>query len=125
MAQSLSADKASDLADARIETAIIQNGSYSDYVAHSVDAHGAEPLFAMGLSLFETLPLILIGMALYRFGMFGDGIAQAKLRKWGWIGVTTGIAMMVRSDCGTLPMACPITVRWRRSWGLEICRVCR
>jgi uncharacterized protein len=41
--------------------------------------------------VFETIPLMLIGMALYRYGLFAGGFAPATLRRWGWAGVAAGI----------------------------------
>src|SRR3990167_1407738 len=38
----------------------------------------------------ETIPLMLIGMALYRYGLFNGGIDRGKMRRWGWTGVIVG-----------------------------------
>lgn len=45
------------------------------------------------VAVFETIPLMLIGIALYRFGLFSGGIDRARLRLWGWGGVVLGTAL--------------------------------
>ncbi|MGE5952138.1 MAG: DUF418 domain-containing protein [Qipengyuania vulgaris] len=82
-----------DLADGTAETAIRQDGSYFDYVAHNFEAHTFDPLVALFMFAFETLPLMLIGMALYRKGFFSGAIADRKLRLWGLIGLVSGGAL--------------------------------
>ena len=39
----------------------------------------------------ETIGLILIGMGLYRMGLFTGGISRRKLLIWGWIGLIVGL----------------------------------
>ena len=71
-----------DLADGEAEAELIAAGDHAGFVAHNLSAHGGEPLMMFGFFLFETVPLMLIGMALYRFGLFDGGIAATKLRRW-------------------------------------------
>ena len=40
--------------------------------------------------LLETLPLMLMGMGLYRQGFFSGGYNPAKMQLWGWTGVIVG-----------------------------------
>jgi len=40
--------------------------------------------------IFETLPLMLIGMGLYRLGFFSGAFTRSKMVKWGWVGVLGG-----------------------------------
>lgn len=82
-----------DLADGRTETQIRQDGSYFDYAAHNFEAHTFDPLVALMMFAFETLPLMLIGMAIYRMGFFSGGISDRKLRLWGLGGVVLGGAL--------------------------------
>ena len=79
-----------DLADGRSETRIWQEGSYGDLVEHTFEQHGSAPFADPWLLVFETLPLILIGMALYQFGLFTGGIDPRKQRLWGWAGLALG-----------------------------------
>lgn len=79
-----------DLADGRTETAIRQDGTYPEFVAHTLGRHGWDPLVNVWLVVFETLPLMLIGMALYRFGLFGGAWDARSQRIWGWAGLAVG-----------------------------------
>ncbi|MBX7458095.1 DUF418 domain-containing protein [Qipengyuania sp. 1NDH17] len=82
-----------DLADGRAESEIRQEGSYLDYVAHNFEAHAFDPLASLMMFAFETLPLMLIGMALYRMGFFSGGFSNRKMRLWGLIGLVAGGAL--------------------------------
>lgn len=85
--------KTDSIADGEIETALISAGDYPGLVAHNFAEHWSDPLTFLLQILFETLPLILIGMALYRMGLFDGRMAPHKLRRWGWIGLLGGAAM--------------------------------
>ncbi|RIV83283.1 DUF418 domain-containing protein [Aurantiacibacter xanthus] len=78
------------IASEQAETAILTTGSYADFVAYNLTEHLAEPFTGALLYLFETLPLMLIGMALYRYGLFSGGLDAVRLRRWGWAGVVLG-----------------------------------
>ncbi|MGB3795804.1 MAG: DUF418 domain-containing protein [Alteraurantiacibacter sp.] len=82
-------------ADDAIEIPIMTEGSYGDFVAHNISAHGADPLNSLLLMVMETVPLILIGMAFYRFGWFDAGGATTKRRTWGWSLLIVGIVLNV------------------------------
>jgi len=69
-----------------------QQGSYSDFVRHQLTEEVADNYQNMIFGLIETLPLILIGMALYRFGFFSGALDPLMMRRWGWIGLITGLA---------------------------------
>lgn len=79
-----------DLADGRAETAIRQEGTYLQFVSHTIEQHGTDPLVNVWLVVFETLPLMLIGMALYRLGLFGGEWNPRSQRLWGWVGLAVG-----------------------------------
>ena len=85
--------KQNELADGVLQTEIISEGRYGDYVAHMVGEHASDLAFFIFLWLFETLPLMLIGMALYRFGFFSGGLDPGKMKRWGWIGLLAGGAV--------------------------------
>lgn len=85
--------QAEQLADGKIETALLQSGDYAGYVAHRASEHGTEPLSNVLLFGFETLPLMLLGVALYRLGFFSGGFSQRKLKLWGWTGFMVGALM--------------------------------
>ena len=82
----------SAIADGRVETALIQAGDYGGWVTHNFVEHGTQPLLSSFQNGFETFPLLLIGMALYRFGLFDGRINARKQALWGWIGVIVGLA---------------------------------
>ncbi|MFK4002942.1 DUF418 domain-containing protein [Qipengyuania sp. NPDC077563] len=79
-----------DLEDGRLETTIRQDGSYPEFVSHTVKEHGTDPVASSWLIVFETLPLMLIGMALYRYGLFEGRLDHRKQRLWGWAGLLSG-----------------------------------
>jgi uncharacterized protein len=70
--------------------AAIASGDYAALVAHRIGEEGLDPFVNALLFGFETLPLMLIGMAIYRLGFFSGGVARDKLVLWGWIGVIAG-----------------------------------
>lgn len=93
--QGLAEQKAADLADGELETALITGGDYAGFVAHNLSAHGSAPLAMVGFFLLESVPLMLIGMALYRMGLFDGRIAAGALRRWGWAGVLGGTLLTI------------------------------
>ncbi len=78
-----------DLAEARL--------GFADHVAAKVTRHPFRPFAILLSSIGETLPLILIGMALQRTGFFGGGWPSARLRRAALAGIGSGLLM-------TLPM---------------------
>lgn len=82
--------KASSIADGLVEARLQQAGDYAGVVAHGIEVHGLEPLDNLIVLGFETIPLMLIGMALYRYGFFGGAIAREKMVAWGWTGLIVG-----------------------------------
>ncbi|HSG34658.1 MAG TPA: DUF418 domain-containing protein, partial [Sphingomonadaceae bacterium] len=47
------------------------------------------------IGLLETIPLMLIGMGLYRIGLFGGGLDPGRQRLWGWIGIAMGASIQL------------------------------
>lgn len=91
-----------ELADGKFEATIIQAGDYPGYVAHTVLEHGVEIPFMFYSALFETVPLMLIGVALYRMNLFAAGRDMASVRRWGWSGLLAGAAMSLAIGLWTL-----------------------
>ncbi|GAA4643097.1 DUF418 domain-containing protein [Pontixanthobacter gangjinensis] len=81
------------LDDDAAELPLISGGDYAGYVAHNFSEHAADPFANLLLFIWETLPLMLIGMAIYRMGMFDCRLDQSKQRMWGWIGLIVGAAL--------------------------------
>ena len=84
LVEELEAEKVSGIADGQSEAAMITEGRYGDWVAHNFSEHGEELPFYLFLFWFETLPLMLIGMAALRYGLFDGGIDAKRQRRWGW-----------------------------------------
>ncbi len=82
--------KAHALADDRIDTGLKVAGNYAGLIAHRFDVHLSDPLVGIIMFFLETFPLMLIGIALYRFGLFNGGLDPGRMRFWGWVGVLTG-----------------------------------
>lgn len=82
----------------------IASGDYAALVAHRIGDQGLDPFANVFLFGFETLPLMLIGIALYRLGFFSGGIAREKLVRWGWTGMIAGglahlaIGLLMQAD---------------------------
>lgn len=83
----------SERADALREIAINTHGSYGEFVAHAWDAHRWNWIDLFTHSLLETLPLMLIGMALYRAGLFDGRLDARGQARWAWWSVGMGTAL--------------------------------
>ena len=90
MAQELELGRAAEIADDQLETEMITEGRYGAWVAHNFTDHTAGLSGNLLYMVFETVPLMLIGMALFRYGLFSGGLNARKQRIWGWIGVISG-----------------------------------
>ena len=90
MREGLEKAKQEAIADDAIDTQLKQSGDYGALTQHRVEKHGWEPLVNITMFGLETFPLMLIGMALYRMGMFGGAFDRGQMRLWGWIGLIGG-----------------------------------
>jgi uncharacterized protein len=72
------------------EAAVVREGSYGDVVAYRLAEQSSQLGLYAVIGIFETMPLMLIGMALLRFGLFEAALDRRKMRLWGWIGVAGG-----------------------------------
>ncbi|MFL0672833.1 MAG: DUF418 domain-containing protein [Erythrobacter sp.] len=78
------------LALGKVPNAAIAAGDYGALVTHRITEQWNEPIMNALLFGFETLPLMLIGMALYRMGFFSGAFNASKMRLWGWLGIVGG-----------------------------------
>jgi uncharacterized protein len=75
---------------AREETEVMRGG-YTAIVAWRAAMEApAIPGDTLFVALVETIPLMLVGMGLYRLGFFSGGFDAARMRGWGWIGYVGG-----------------------------------
>jgi uncharacterized protein len=93
MARATDAMLESERADAAREIAINTHGNYGDYISHAWEAHRWNWVDLFTHSVLETLPLMLIGMALYRSGLFDDRFDRTAQVRWGWWGVAVGTVL--------------------------------
>lgn len=83
---------AGQLADAARESAAYR-GSFAELLAYNFREHLAGPVDAAVLALFETFPLILIGMGLLKHGFFERSGSVAL--GWGLFGIALGTALSI------------------------------
>lgn len=87
---SLVAEQDRVLSEDAVDTRLTIAGDYVGLTRHRFEVHGAEPLANLLLFSLETFPLMLIGVALYRMGLFGGAVPRRRLLVWGWAGVLVG-----------------------------------
>lgn len=75
-----------------VPNATTASGDYGALVSHRLNEQWAEPWSNALLFFLETIPLMLIGIALYRMGFFSGGFNRTKMVRWGWIGLIAGAA---------------------------------
>lgn len=78
------------VARGEVPNAAIAAGDYATLVAHRLTEQWPEPWSNALFFAFETVPLMLIGMALYRMGFFSGGFERGAMIRWGWIGLVAG-----------------------------------
>lgn len=83
----------SEHADALREASIASEGSWLDYVGHVATTHRWEWFDQFIYYASETLPLMLLGMALYRMGLFDGRLNRRAQALWGWAGIIVGILL--------------------------------
>lgn len=88
--EGLEVEKAKVLKQEEVVVALKREGSYPEFVSHRLKENTFDPFLNAWLLIFECVPLMLIGMALYRTGFFSGGVERGVLIKWGWIGLVSG-----------------------------------
>ncbi len=68
----------------------IAAGDYGGLLAHRFAEQWYEPWTNLLFFFLESIPLMLIGMALYRMGFFSGTFNRAKMIGWGWAGLIVG-----------------------------------
>jgi uncharacterized protein len=80
----------SQIAEAEQARQVYVDGSFVDIVRYRLVEQGGTLGLAALIVLMETVPLLLIGMALYRLGFFTAALDRARTRRWSWIGLIAG-----------------------------------
>ncbi|MBA3939883.1 MAG: hypothetical protein C0520_01595 [Sphingopyxis sp.] len=70
-------------------------GSYASIVGHRTGEMGGDPLFFLAMFSWETIGLMLIGMALFKSDMLTGGWEAARYRKWATACFLIGIPPLV------------------------------
>ena len=83
---------------------------WPEHVAYMVRDNWTDPLTTVAMSWFETIPLMLIGMALFKSGLFAGTWDGARLRRWATGGIGAGLAL-------TVPLAWWL---WREQFALPL-----
>lgn len=83
---------------------------WTQHIAHMVRDNWTDPLLTVSYSWFETVPLMLIGMALFKSGLFSGTWDTARLRRWAGWGIGSGLVL-------TLPLAWWL---WREQFALAL-----
>ena len=83
---------------------------WPQHIAHMVRDSWTEPLLTVSYSWFETVPLMLIGMAFFKSGLFVGAWDAARLRRWAGWGIGGGLML-------TLPLAWWL---WREQFALAL-----
>lgn len=76
--------------EAARDATIYRDGSWPEMVRYHTVDHGKDVLDGLMIGIFETLPLMLLGMGLYRVGFFSGALDPGKMGKWGWTGLVVG-----------------------------------
>ncbi|MEM7689056.1 MAG: DUF418 domain-containing protein [Pseudomonadota bacterium] len=85
-----------------------ESGDYAALIAERFEQQWFLPFVNPTFLFLETLPLMLIGMGLYRRGFFSGAFAPTKMKLWGWAGVLVGggfslaLGLFVQSEGFTL-----------------------
>ena len=82
--------KQEKLTDSREDAQAIIAGDYAGFVAHNFRDNATDLLFLLIMFWMETWPLMLIGMALYRMGLFEGRFARGKQAGWALAGLAVG-----------------------------------
>lgn len=85
--------EAKELAKVSSDMQLFQNATYPDFVHHQIFEMSKFNLTGQAFGLFETIGLIMLGMALYRYGFFSGALDPRRMQRLGWAGLTVGAAL--------------------------------
>jgi len=78
------------VADAAEETQVVSQGGYGAILSYRLFEQSSVLAQMLVIAFFETIPLMLVGMGLFRRGFFESGPGRARMLRWGWIGLIGG-----------------------------------
>lgn len=81
------------LLKADLQGQLLANGSYWDVLRYRVQGESELLLSYFTYAFFETIPLMMLGMGLYRGGVFSGAAAAGRWRSMAWVGVCAGLAL--------------------------------
>ncbi|MEL1249397.1 DUF418 domain-containing protein [Aurantiacibacter gilvus] len=83
------------IAENMIEAEVYADGSYAQVVGLRVSEGGDELLRQLTLIFYETIPQLLIGIGLFKAGLFTDADLRARWRPVAWLGIVIGLALLL------------------------------
>jgi len=89
---------------------VMREGDYGDVVIHRARTESQAVLKTPFIAMIETLPLMLVGMALYRMGLFAGRFDRRKMRRWGWIGFAGGALLSLPLGLWAMAAQFPLTL---------------
>lgn len=78
-------------ADGLLDIAAMQGGLL-EIIAYKADRYFLSAMTDAGGAFFDSFPMMLIGMACFRLGLFGNEAGSKLLRMWGWVLAMVGLA---------------------------------
>ncbi|GGD57802.1 DUF418 domain-containing protein [Erythrobacter arachoides] len=98
----------SRLAEYASQAQVHVSGSYADIVTMRLAELSAHVESSISIVLFETIPLMLIGIGLYRTGLFTDPATRQRWRKAAWIAVLAGCGVLLVTGLAVAVRGFPI-----------------
>lgn len=80
-------------ADGARDIEVMQKGSLGEVVAYKAERHFLPQISQALDALTDSFAMMLLGIALFRLGLFERGIGSRHLRHWGWGLAATGMAL--------------------------------
>ena len=106
------------MADSGAAAEIYATGSYAEIVAYRYSELGAEIESWLTIALMETIAVMLIGMGLYRVGIFTDATVRSRYRKLAIAGVALGIAALSATGMWIASLGFPVFLTQFAFFGL-------
>ncbi len=105
------------LAQAEYENALVSadaaraayQGSYGEIVAYNFTANATKLAFYPFIAVLESLPLMLLGMAFFRWGLFEQSWDRVKAVRWAWIAVAVSALWSAYLGWGVMQDGFPFT----------------